>query len=219
MTELIRDAFGSDTSANWDGASITITGGTMLMTEDGLALHSTDLPTSTIWCYIEWVSAFASNDGPAIGDASGNGFFQKWTESGGDMVIDRYVEYDTYTTYASNDDAVSNNIGTINTRIGITVDLTNNIMSTWNNPGDTEPVDVDNWASGSDAADDIEDYGVLGQTQDGNRLGIGNWDTGTPIAEITLFVAGNFVSAGGASIMNQIQGANLGADLYNGTLL
>lgn len=200
MTVLVDDDFGTDTSANY-GINVTVTGGTMTLDEDGLALHTTEITGTEIWARYIIETVNGTNAGFAIGDGSGNGFFIQLGDLASNLETVRFVEYDTYTTYAGNDDASSNVIGAIDRtkQHGVTWDLTNNEVRIWDDVTADEPTAIGTWDGVGPDVGPI-DYGALGQTQDGNYLGYGTWDTGTPADELTLFAAGNIGAAGGGAV-------------------
>lgn len=194
------DDFSTDTSADYDGAGITVAGGTATLDEDGLALHQDATTGTELWMRVIIETVDGTNGGPAIGDGSGNGFIIMVEDSGANLRVANLVEYDTYTTYANNDNYSLNDvIGTTDRtkQHGITFDLTNDTYRIWDDVTADEPTAIDTWDGGG--PDVTEDYGALGQTQDGNYFGYGSWNSGTPGEEITYFAAGNIAAAGGAS--------------------
>jgi len=187
------DQFDTDTSANWDGAGVTIPGAseTCLMTEDGLAVHSTPTTGNQIWCRFQFVSFPDGDGGVAISDGSGNGFILQFGFPASDLQTERFVEYDAYTTYAANDSAIVNNLGAfgLEQEIGITWDLADTTVRIWRDvPAGSEPDSIALWDGVGPGV--TLDWVVEGQTQAGQNLGMGNWNTGVPIDEFEFFVFG-----------------------------
>lgn len=199
MTVRFEDAFSSDSSADYDGAGLTVAGGIATLDSEGLTLHQTECPGTEIWMRVIIDTVDGTNAGPCIADASGNGFIVMFKDTGPNLQLKHFVEYDTYTTYPNNDDYNINATigGTDRTKQhGLTFDLTNNTVRIWDDVTANEPDSISSWDSV--AADVTSDYGTLGQTQDGNYLGWGTWNTGTPNDAIT-YIAGGDISVASQS--------------------
>lgn len=199
MTILVTDDFSTDTSADYDGVTLTIAGGVATpSSSDGMSLHSTEIPGNEVWARIIVADSPEDTAAFSIGTAVGNGFLLIMAVVGANLVIDWLSEYDTYTSYAGNDDDLNLSLGTFNAanEIGITIDRVNNVMRLWYPVTAAEPDSLTSW-DGDVTPNATVNYGALGQTG-GTFLGIGTWDTSAPRADdFSRFAAG--VIGGGAA--------------------
>lgn len=210
MAELITETFASD-SGLWAGATRTISGGTLLQTEDGLTRHTTQINNSIIWERFAFTIAPDGNFGVGLSDASGNGMYIIFTVSSGQLNMDHVVAYDTHTTFDTSTD-INVQCGTfaLANLIGLAWDRDNNIVRCWNGvTAATEPDNATDWG-GTANSDGSYDYSGFGSIQDGTYCALGNWDTGTPAAEWNEFYAGNIGSASVAPLAMHHITKNLG---------
>lgn len=190
MTQIVDHDFSTDVSADYNGAGFAVAGGVATPGQDGLCLHETPTTGNELWARITFGNQPAGLSGFAVGDASGNGELFVFDVSGGTLVCNVISEYDTYTTYAGDDDDPLLSVGTYvgGDQIGITIDLATNIVRVWNGVTAAEPDSLTSWDSVG--PDDSYDVDTNASHALGQYLGFGSWNTGTPTDTYTRFAFG-----------------------------
>ena len=197
MTVLINDNFAADSSADYNGGGLTVTGGQANCTgADGFRRHAIEVAGDR-WIRIRILDNTNLNMVVPGCSSGGNGFGIIFDATGANLIADWLSAYTAHTTYSSNDDDINVTIGTRNAAnfIGITVDIANEILRFWNNTTAAEPTSLTSWdGAGPDATLDFTGLQTLG----GNWVGFGTWDTsGTPAESYDDFSAGGIGGGGG----------------------
>lgn len=198
MAVLINDDFSADTSANYNGAGRTITGGQCNMTgSDGFRIHSTSVSAGDRWFRIRLIDNTNSHIVCPGVSAAGTGFGIVIDVTGANVILDWLTNYTTYTTYDGVDTDVNVNCGTrnVNNFIGFTVDTNAEIIRVWNTTTAAEPTTLALW-DGAGPTGTLNFSGLTNHNITGAFVGFGTWDTsGTPVETVDDFSAGTIGAA------------------------